>query len=95
MDGGSDPAQEFISRYIENFEKEPGILAATGYDTIRLVKALMEKGPIRTRKEFQTALIAQDDFYGITGWLSFDPNGEVLKDPILLTVSGSRLIALP
>ena len=95
MEGGSDPAQEFISRYIENFEKEPGILAATGYDTIRLVKALMEKGPIRTRKEFQTALIAQDDFYGITGWLSFDPNGEVLKDPILLTVSGSRLIALP
>lgn len=94
-EGGSDPAQEFINRYIENFEKEPGILAATGYDTIRLLKTLMEKGPIRTRKEFQTALIAQDDFYGITGWLSFDQNGEVLKDPFLLTVAGSRLVVLP
>jgi ABC-type branched-subunit amino acid transport system substrate-binding protein len=95
MEDGSDPAQDFIKYYIENFEKEPGILAATGYDTIRLLKALMEKGPIRTRKEFQTALIAQDDFYGITGWISFDQNGEVVKDPILLTVSGSRLAILP
>jgi branched-chain amino acid transport system substrate-binding protein len=95
MEDGSDPAQDFIQRYIENFEKEPGILAATGYDTIRLLKALMEKGPIRTRKEFQTALIAQDDFYGITGWISFDQNGEVVKDPMLLTVSGSRFVILP
>ena len=95
MEDGSDPTQDFIKRYIENFEKEPGILAANGYDTIRLLKALMEKGPIKTRKEFQTALFAQDDFYGITGWISFDQNGEVVKDPMLLTVSGSRIVILP
>jgi ABC-type branched-subunit amino acid transport system substrate-binding protein/outer membrane protein assembly factor BamD (BamD/ComL family) len=95
MGDGSELSQDFIKNYIENFEKEPGILAATGYDTIRLLKALMQKGPISTRKEFQTALIAQDDFYGVTGWLSFDRDGEVLKDPLLLTVSGSRLVVLP
>jgi ABC-type branched-subunit amino acid transport system substrate-binding protein len=95
MEDGSEPTQDFIKLYIENFEKEPGILAATGYDTIRLLKALMEKGPIKTRKEFQTALFAQDDFYGITGWISFDQNGEVVKDPMLLTVSGSRIVILP
>jgi ABC-type branched-subunit amino acid transport system substrate-binding protein len=95
LEEGSGPAQDFAERYMENFEKEPGILAATGYDTIRMIKTLMDKGPIKTRKEFQTALIAHDDFYGVTGWISFDPDGEVLKDPILLTVSGSQLNILP
>ncbi len=95
LEEGSDPARDFLEPYVENFEKEPGILAATGYDTIRLLKALMRKGPIKTRREFQTALIAQDDFYGVTGWISFDEDGEVVKDPILLTVSGSHLNILP
>ena len=79
-----------MKRYVTNFEKEPGILAATGYDTIQLVKSIMGKGPIKTRKEFQTALYSQDDYYGVTGWIAFDQDGEVIKDPILLTVSDSH-----
>jgi branched-chain amino acid transport system substrate-binding protein len=95
LEGGSAIAQDFVKRYIENFEKEPGILAATGYDTIRMLKNIVEKGPIKTRKEFQTALFAQDDYYGVTGWIAFDQDGEVIKDPILLTVSGSHFDILP
>ena len=95
LENGSAIAQDFVKRYVENFEKEPGILAATGYDTIQLVKSIMEKGPIKTRKEFQTALFAQDDYYGVTGWIAFDQDGEVVKDPILLTVSDSHFDILP
>ena len=95
LNEGYEPAQYFQEIYMENFEKEPGILAATGYDTIRLLKALMGRGPIKTRNEFRTALIAQDDFFGLTGWISFDQDGEVVKDPVLLTVSGSHLDILP
>jgi branched-chain amino acid transport system substrate-binding protein len=94
LENDSDIAKDFVKRYRENFEKEPGILAATGYDTIQLVKSVMGKGPIRTRKEFQTALFAQDDYYGVTGWIAFDQDGEVIKDPILLTVSDSHFAIL-
>ena len=95
LENSSTIAQDFVKRYVENFEKEPGILAATGYDTIQLLKTIMGKGPIKTRKEFQTALFAQDDYYGVTGWISFDQDGEVVKDPILLTVSDSHFDILP
>jgi ABC-type branched-subunit amino acid transport system substrate-binding protein len=95
LENDSDIAKDFVKRYMENFEKEPGILAATGFDTIRLLKTIMEKGPINTRKELQTALFAQDDYYGVTGWIAFDQDGEVIKDPILLTVSDSHFDILP
>ena len=87
----SDDVKDFVVRYKENFESEPGILAATGYDTIRLFKDLIENNKIRTRKDLQDVLFKHDNFYGVTGKISFDDQGEVLKEPILLTISGKHL----
>ena len=90
-DSPSDDVKDFVARYKENFESEPGILAATGYDTIRFLKDLIENNKIRTRKIFQDALFKHDNFYGVTGKISFDDQGEVVKEPILLTISGKHL----
>ncbi|UCF56791.1 MAG: penicillin-binding protein activator [Deltaproteobacteria bacterium] len=86
----SDEVREFVELYKKNFESEPGILAANGYDTIRFIKNVMNDGLIRTRRDFQYKLVHNDDFYGVTGKISFDEQGEVEKDPILLTISGKR-----
>lgn len=82
----------FVERYRMSFDSEPGILAATGYDTIRLLKEVMSEEDVRTRKGLQEALLRDCDFRGVTGYTSFDAQGEVLKKPILLTISGSRMI---
>ncbi|MBW1913128.1 MAG: penicillin-binding protein activator [Deltaproteobacteria bacterium] len=87
----SDGVQAFVKAYRETFESDPGVLAADGYDTIRFVKNLVNRGIINTRKDFQAGLFQEDGFYGVTGEISFDKQGEVKKDPVLLTISGRRL----
>ena len=80
--------RDFVALYQENFESEPGLLAASGYDTIRFVKTVLGDGVIRTRRDFRYRLAHYETFYGITGRISFDDRGEVEKIPLLLTISG-------
>lgn len=91
----SDGTRRFVDTYKDNFDSEPGVLAATGYDTIRFMKNIMTKGEIKTRKELQTRLLGSDSFHGLTGNIAFDRQGEVVKEPLLLSVSGRRLVILP
>jgi hypothetical protein len=90
-DDPSEDMRDFIERYRLNFELEPGILAATGYDTIRFVRSLLQKRPIHTRRDFQMGLYQHDLFQGVTGGIAFDPQGEVEKEPIMLTIAGKSI----
>ena len=38
------------------------------------------------------ALLKKTGFEGVTGRISFDRQGEVLKKPLLMTISGNRMI---
>ncbi|MGD2126031.1 MAG: penicillin-binding protein activator [Desulfobacteraceae bacterium] len=91
----SQTIETFVRLYEENFESEPGILAATGYDTIRFLKDVLNENTIATRKDFQKALLRHDNFRGVTGKISFDQEREVEKEPTLLSVRGRRLVTLP
>ncbi len=91
----SPMVREFVALYKENFESEPGILAASGYDTIMLLKHLIDTAEIKTKKDFQERLLQYDDYYGVTGRIAFDDEGEVEKEPVLLTISGKHFDTLP
>jgi ABC-type branched-subunit amino acid transport system substrate-binding protein len=95
IDNESDVVNDFYDRYMENFEEEPGILAATGFDTIRFLMNIVNIGSFNTRKSFQKELVGYYDYQGLTGLISFDKQGEVKKDPFLLTVAGRRFRILP
>ena len=88
---GEPGVRSFVENYRETFDSSPGILAATGYDTIRFLKEVMAAEGISTRKDLQKALLESQNFLGITGSISFDQQGEVEKEPLLLTVSGRRM----
>ncbi|MBW2304237.1 MAG: penicillin-binding protein activator [Deltaproteobacteria bacterium] len=90
-----EKVEKFVTRYKTDFEAEPGILAATGYDTIRIVKQVLHETPIRTREDFRKGLLSSEGLDGLTGKIAFDPQGEVLKEPLLLTVSGKHFIVAP
>jgi len=87
--------EDFVDLYKENFGTNPGILAATGYDTIRFVNHLMKDQAIRTRRGLKQALLLPRDFQGVRGPLSFDDEREATTPPILLTVKGKEFIPLP
>ena len=94
VDSNSENVKEFVKDYRENFESDPAIFAANGYDTIRLIIEILKDIDVRTRLDFQKALFDNKNFIGVTGKISFDETGEVEKDPLLLTVYGRRLQVL-
>ena len=89
---GQVGVEEFLEKYRAGFDSDPGILAATGYDTIRLLKEIMDREDVLTRRNIHEALIECKDFQGVTGTISFDSRGEAVKELILLTVSGRRIV---
>ncbi len=89
-DKDSETVRAFVEAYRANFQSDPGVLAANGYDTIGLIKEIMGMERVKTRRDFREEL-AQDAFNGVTGKISFDPQGEVEKEPVLLTVYGKSL----
>jgi branched-chain amino acid transport system substrate-binding protein len=82
----------FIADYKNNFGEIPGILAANGYDTIRLLKTVMAEGEPKTRENLREALLDYPVFQGLTGPFNFDADGEATKTPLLMTISGNRAI---
>lgn len=84
----------FLADYKNNFGAIPGILAANGYDTIRLLKTIFTGNRPQTRDDLRQALQDVPAFEGVTGSFSFDAEGEALKTPLLLTVSGNRAIPI-
>ena len=84
----------FVTDYENNFGAIPGILAANGYDTIRLLKTIFAESNPRTRDDLRQALLDVPVFDGVTGPFSFDADGEALKTPFLLTISGSSAIPI-
>jgi ABC-type branched-subunit amino acid transport system substrate-binding protein len=89
---GESCVSDFAAEYFAAFDAMPGILAATGYDTIGLLKHMMAVNGVRTRGELKDALLECRDFPGLTGNVVFDPEGEVEKEPFLLTISGRRMV---
>ncbi|MFO7739706.1 MAG: penicillin-binding protein activator [Desulfatiglandaceae bacterium] len=81
----------FVQAYKTNFDATPGILAATGHDTIKFLKELIARENIRTRRDLHKALFDSYYFNGVTGNISFNFEGEVEKEPLILTISGSRM----
>jgi branched-chain amino acid transport system substrate-binding protein len=86
----SEIVRGFVESYKESFESEPGALAANGYDIMSFIKDILSENLISNRIDLQEALLEHGPVKGVTGEISFDEQGEVEKDPVLLTVYGRR-----
>jgi ABC-type branched-subunit amino acid transport system substrate-binding protein len=90
--GEAEPTASFVQQYRSAFGKEPGLLAAIGYDTVRYLKRVLENARVTTRNELRRALSESDGLPGVTGEIRFDAGGEVMKRPLLLTVKRDRFV---
>jgi len=94
---GYKGVDSFVDQYKANFGKEPGLLAAIGYDTIRIVKEILkEKGrDIKTREDLRYVLAGNENFDGVTGPMTFDDSRRAKRNPLLLTISGRHFLPMP
>lgn len=84
----------FVAGYEAAFGSRPGVLAATGSDTIGMLLTLLKTGEVRDRAGLVKTLRAQT-YEGLTGKTVFGPNGAADKSPLVLTISGSEIKELP
>lgn len=78
--------KEFVSDYNDIYGKDPGVLEAIGYDTIKMIQYLVKTQGVDDRDEMKVALYSIRDFYGVTGSTTIERNGESTKEPLILTV---------
>lgn len=80
-----DVVKEFIGQFKNRYKKDPGLIAALGYDCANLlVKAVEDEGT--SPEAIRTYLTKAKDFPGAAGNISFDEKGDVHKPILLKTV---------
>lgn len=84
--------QSFVTEYQQNHGTTPGLLAAVGYDTLRLLSWIMDQEDVRTRKKVRNMLFSIRSFPGVTGDIGFDETGELQNPPLLLTIAGRKMV---
>ncbi|MCP6719279.1 MAG: ABC transporter substrate-binding protein [Patescibacteria group bacterium] len=85
-----DPmVQDFVSSYRARYGEEPGWIDAHGYDAMNVIAKAIETGGT-SRQGVQKALSDTRGFQGITGVISFDENGDVIKDILKMEVKEGK-----
>jgi len=85
----SKVTQNFISSYREKYGSEPGTYAAYGYDAALIIFDALENGAA-DREAIQAHLMGIEGFEGATGMMSFDENGDVIKEPLKLIIKDGK-----
>lgn len=82
-------AQDFIAAYKKEYNETPGTYAAYAYDaTLIIIDAIKNVG--NDRSAIQKHIAGLKNFQGATGVNTFDENGDVLKDPLRLTIKDGK-----
>lgn len=90
-----DPAvQSFVKKYKEKYNMEPDTFAALGYDQMYVLAEAMkkaaEKGAI-TRENIRDAM-AQTNYKGITGTVTFNDQGDWVRPYLYITVKDGKFV---
>jgi len=76
---GHPKVSKFMADYRETFKEDPGPIEAFGFDTIRLLKAVLDKAKPTSRQALRNALLTMEPFDGVTGLTRFRANGDADK----------------
>ena len=90
-----EQVMSFVEQYQSYYDTTPGLLAATGYDTINFLKQIIRHSAPSTRNKMRDAIVHSLPYGGVTGEISFDSRGEVSTEPFLVTVLGKREVLFP
>jgi branched-chain amino acid transport system substrate-binding protein len=85
------PPESFVTAYMATYGAEPGITADTAYDTLYLLKQEIERvGEVNVEKlvEGMRTLASYD---GVSGAMTFDGMGSVIKPPVIYQVQNGKL----
>lgn len=85
VDDPNEVVQNFVQTYRENMGKQPGSMAALGYDSVKMILQVLEgiEGEI-TREAIRAGLLKVKDFKGVTGNISIGADRNADKKIVML-----------
>lgn len=87
---GDATSQQFVRGFSEAYHMEPTVLEAQSYDAMRIIIRAAQDARSRAPERIRDALARTKNFHGVTGRMSFNAEGDAIKQLHLLTVrSGS------
>ncbi len=86
--------QEFVERYFNQYNEEPTILEAQGYDIAGIMLTLLNDSRVSTREDLRRALAQMQNYPGVTGATRFDFIGEADKILFLLQVQNGTIVQI-
>ena len=91
----ADPAvQEFVTAYREKHDgADPDWFAANSYDVIMLAAQAAREAGKNERAAINDALGNIGTFQGVSGAITFDANGDVVKPLSIVAVQGGKLVS--
>lgn len=86
-----DIVRDFITQFKSRNNRDPGLIAALGYDCANLISNAIENGGT-SAEAIRTYLAKTKEFPGAAGNVSFDEKGDVHKPILLKTVRDGRFV---
>jgi branched-chain amino acid transport system substrate-binding protein len=83
----------FNIKFKEKFKKTPSFIQANCYDAVNLIATVIGKGN-STGETIQKGLELVRDYHGVSGIISFDANGDVVKPTVIKTIKGKEFVPL-
>jgi len=82
---------KFVNLYRSKYHIDPGVAAAYSYDAINIILQSIEQGGFRS-SEIRDAIAQIKDYPGVTGKISFDDNGDVIREFVLFTIRNGKFV---
>jgi len=89
-----EPVMGFVERYLDTYQRAPDILAAHGYDAMRLAIEVIKIAQPPEVSEIKKALhFGVSEFLGVTGPILFDDYGDVKHYPKMYIVVDGQVVS--
>ncbi len=89
-----EKVKSFSEKYTEIYGSEPSTFAAQVYDGTNAILYAIEKGESADRADIVKNL-ADTDFKGVTGKITFDEEGNCPKEQVLLEIKNGAYTEIP
>ncbi len=85
---------EFVSLFQKQYQKDPDMIAAFGYDAALFIASVLEKAKPCSRDDLREAMLRWKEFDGATGPAVFPEERDAQKDLFLLTIQNGAIVEL-
>ncbi len=88
-----DPkVQKFVTEYVKQYGQKPGAMAALGYDGLMVMANAFKKAQNLDHNSINNAIVTTQNFEGITGSITIDPNRNARKSAVVLETTKDGMV---